>query len=125
MQVKVDICQSKGKKGKPIFAPRARRQRGDPGPWSNMSNGTYANGVRFQSPGYAAPPRTLGSMDTQRNYPNGVKQPSLPAKHAVPVPARHAYINRQPLALCAMPVPAVTMSALLAKQAVPVPARRK
>ncbi len=64
------------------------------------------------------------AWDTQRSYPNGVKQPSLPAKRAVPVPARDGYISCQLLALRAVPVPAVTIIALLAKHAVPVPARR-
>ncbi len=38
------------------------------------SNGLYANGVAFHSPGFAAKPRTLGYRSPRGPNPNGVLQ---------------------------------------------------
>ncbi len=39
-----------------------------------MAHGTYAEGVTFHSPGFAAMPRTPGNVEHGNGYPNGVGQ---------------------------------------------------
>ncbi len=52
-------------------------------PFASASNGFYANGVTFHSPGFAASPRTLGNHADAIQTPTGFYKPAMPRHQTI------------------------------------------